>query len=233
MRLDKFFTSVGLLSRKECTVAAKKGRITVNGIIEKDASRHINEDSDTVTLDGAAVCYRKYTYIMLNKPSGYVSATEAPDDVTVLALLPSELQKIGLFPCGRLDKNTLGLMILTNNGPLAHRLLAPKTHCEKVYYFESRFPLSEEDRVTLENGVDLGDFTTAPCKVKLLSDQSGEITLTEGKYHQIKRMLEVVHNKVTKLERIRFADIALDPALERGQWRYLSEEEQKSIEIQL
>lgn len=233
MRLDKFFTSVGLLSRKECTVAAKKGRITVNGIIEKDASRHINEDSDTVTLDGTAVCYRKYTYIMLNKPSGYVSATEAPDDVTVLALLPPELQKIGLFPCGRLDKNTLGLMILTNNGPLAHRLLAPKTHCEKVYYFESRFPLSEEDRVTLENGVDLGDFTTAPCKVKLHSDQSGEITLTEGKYHQIKRMLEAVHNKVTLLERIRFADIALDPTLERGQWRYLSEEEQKSIEIQL
>ncbi len=233
MRLDKFFTSVGLLSRKECTVAAKKGRITVNGIIEKDASRHINEDSDTVTLDGMAVCYRKYTYIMLNKPSGYVSATEAPDDVTVLALLPPELQKIGLFPCGRLDKNTLGLMILTNNGPLAHRLLAPKTHCEKVYYFESRFPLSEEDRVTLENGVDLGDFTTAPCKVKLRSDQSGEITLTEGKYHQIKRMLEAVHNKVTLLERIRFADIALDPTLERGQWRYLSEEEQKSIEIQL
>ena len=230
MRLDKYFTSVGLLSRKECAQAAKKGRIAVNGSIVKDASSHINEDEDTVTLDGCAVQYRKFTYIMLNKPAGYVSATEAPDDVTVLTLLPPELQKIGLFPCGRLDKNTLGLMILTNNGPLAHRLLAPKTHCEKVYRFESRFPLSEEDRLTLEGGVDLGDFTSAPCRVTLHSPQSGEITLTEGKYHQIKRMLEAVHNKVTALERIRFADIALDPALERGQWRYLSEEEQKSIE---
>ena len=230
MRLDKFFTSVGLLSRKECAEAAKKGRITVDGKVVKDASQHINEEQSSVMLDGVAVQYRKFTYIMLNKPQGYVSATEAPDDVTVLALLPQELQKIGLFPCGRLDKNTLGLMILTNNGPLAHRLLAPKTHCEKVYRFESRFPLSEEDRLTLENGVDLGDFVSCPCKVTLTGAQSGEIVLTEGKYHQIKRMLEAVHNKVTYLERICFAGIALDPSLERGQWRYLSEEEKKQIE---
>lgn len=233
MRLDKFFTCVGLLSRKECSQAAKKGRISVNGVTVKDASFHVKEESDEILLDGVAVSYRKFTYVMLNKPEGYVSATEAPDDVTVLALLPSELQRIGLFPCGRLDKNTLGLMILTNNGPLAHRLLAPKTHCEKVYRFESRFPLSEEDRVTLENGVDLGDFTTAPCKVMLTGPQAGEITLTEGKYHQIKRMLEAVHNKITYLERVRFADIALDASLARGQWRYLTEEEQKSIEAKL
>lgn len=230
MRLDKFFTSVGLLSRKECTVACKKGRVTVGGAVIKDASVHINEETDEICLDGVRVQYRKYTYIMLNKPTGYVSATEAPDDVTVLALLPPELQKVGLFPCGRLDKNTLGLMLLTNNGALAHRLLAPKTHCEKVYRFESRFPLSEEDRLMLEKGVDLGDFVTAPCKVKLTGAQSGEITLTEGKYHQIKRMLEEVHNKVTYLERICFADIELDTSLERGQWRYLTEEEQRSIE---
>ena len=233
MRLDKFFTSVGLLSRKECTQAAKKGRITVNGVVLKDASHHINEDADVITLDGNTVQYRKFTYIMLNKPAGYVSATEAPDDVTVLALLPEELQRIGLFPCGRLDKNTLGLMLLTNNGPLAHRLLAPKTHCTKVYRLESRFPLSEEERLTLEKGVDLGDFTTAPCQMTLLSEKSAEIVLTEGKYHQIKRMLEAVHNKVTYLERVRFADIGLDPSLERGQWRYLTEEEQKQLEALL
>lgn len=230
MRLDKFFTSVGLLSRKESTLAAKKGRITVNESVIKDASCHINEDADIICLDGVRVQYRKYTYIMLNKPSGYVSATEAPGDVTVLALLPAELQKVGLFPCGRLDKNTLGLMLLTNNGSLAHKLLAPKTHCEKVYRFESRFPLSVQDRLALEAGVDLGDFVTAPCKVRMTGAQSGEITLTEGKYHQIKRMLEAVHNKVTYLERIRFAGIELDALLERGQWRYLTEEEQRSIE---
>ena len=233
MRLDKFFTSVGLLSRKECAVACKKGRVTVNGAIVKDPSVHIQEDCDSVTLDGRELCYRKFTYIMLNKPAGYVSATEAPDDVTVLTLLPPELQKIGLFPCGRLDKNTLGLMILTNNGPLAHRLLAPKTHCEKVYRFESRFPLSEEDCLQLEKGVDLGDFISAPCKVSLEGNQAGYITLTEGKYHQIKRMLEAVHNKVTYLERVKFADISLDESLERGKWRYLTEEEQKSIEAQM
>ena len=233
MRLDKFFTSVGLLSRKECAAACKKGRVTVNGAVVKDASVHINEEADSICLDGALLSYRKFTYIMLNKPAGYVSATEAPDDVTVLALLPPELQKIGLFPCGRLDKNTLGLMILTNNGPLAHRLLAPKTHCEKVYRFESRFPLSEADCEALEKGVDLGDFVSAPCKVSLDGNQAGYITLTEGKYHQIKRMLEAVHNKVTYLERVRFAEIALDEGLERGQWRYLTEEEQKSIEAQM
>ncbi len=230
MRLDKFFTSTGLLSRKEASEACKKGRITVNGIVIKDSARHINEEQDEIVLDGTVVQYRKFTYIMLNKPQGYVSATEAPDDVTVLTLLPPELQKIGLFPCGRLDKNTLGLMILTNNGSLAHRLLAPKTHCEKVYRFESRFPLSEEDCRVLQEGVDLGDFITAPCKVSLTSPQAGFITLTEGKYHQIKRMLEAVHNKVTYLERVCFAGIVLDPTLERGQWRYLTEEEQKSIE---
>ncbi len=233
MRLDKFFVSTGLLSRKEATLAAKKGRVTVNGAVIKDSATHINEDSDRICLDGNEVCYRRFYYIMLNKPEGYVSATEAPDDHTVLELLPPELQKVGLFPCGRLDKNTLGLMILTNNGPLAHRLLAPKTHCEKVYRFNSRFPLSEQDRVTLENGVDLGDFVTAPCKVELLGKEEGYITLTEGKYHQIKRMLEAVHNKVTGLERVRFADIELDPALERGQWRYLTEAEQKKIEEQM
>lgn len=233
MRLDKFFVSTGLLSRKEAAIAAKKGRITVNGVVVKDSATHIKEQSDVICLDGNAVNYRRFYYVMLNKPEGYVSATEAPDDRTVLELLPPELQKVGLFPCGRLDKNTLGLMILTNNGPLAHRLLAPKTHCEKVYRFTSRFPFSEDDRVTLENGVDLGDFVTAACKVKLLSEKEGYITLTEGKYHQIKRMLEAVHNKVTSLERVRFADIELDPALARGQWRYLSEAEQKKLEEQM
>ena len=233
MRLDKFFTSVGLLSRKEAVQAAKKGRIAVNGAIVKDTSVHINEDADSITLDGNLISYRRFYYIMLNKPAGYVSATEAPDDHTVLELLPPELQKVGLFPCGRLDKNTLGLMILTNNGPLAHRLLAPKTHCEKVYYFESRFPLSEEDRLCLEAGVDLGDFTSAPCKVELLENQKGYITLTEGKYHQIKRMLEAVHNKVTCLERVRFAEVALDLSLARGQWRYLTAEEQRCLEAHM
>ncbi|MBE6638133.1 MAG: rRNA pseudouridine synthase [Ruminococcaceae bacterium] len=230
MRLDKFITSAGLLSRKEAGDAAKKGRITVNGVVVTNAACHIDEEQDNILLDGVPVLYRRFTYIMLNKPAGYVSATEAPGDVTVIQLLPPELQKIGLFPCGRLDKNTLGLMILTNNGPLAHRLLAPKTHCEKVYRFESRFPLSEKDCEILEQGVDLGDFVTAPCKITMESAQRGYIVLTEGKYHQIKRMLEAVHNKITYLERVSFADIVLDPALERGKWRYLTKEEQIKIE---
>ena len=233
MRIDKLLSELGLCTRREAAKIAKSGGIVVDGIPMKDASKHVDPEKSRITLLGREVVYQKYTYVMLNKPTGYVSATDDKSLPYVTELLPDELRRRELFPVGRLDRDTVGLMILTNNGPLAHRLLAPKTHCEKVYYFESRFPLSEEDRVTLENGVDLGDFTTAPCKVKLRSDQSGEITLTEGKYHQIKRMLEAVHNKVTMLERIRFADIALDPALERGQWRYLSEEEQKSIEIQL
>lgn len=230
MRLDKFIVESGLASRSEITKVAKNGGVTVNGQIVRRASGHIDPTTDTVTYLGREVIWREFTYVMLNKPDGYVSATDDLLNPTVLTLLPEELQKIGLFPCGRLDKNTLGLMILTNNGPLSHKLLAPKNHVSKKYRFTVKFPISEDDRVQLEGGVDIGGYTTAPCQVEMTDEKNGYITLTEGKYHQIKLMAEAVHNQITYLERVSFGPVTLDESLERGQWRYLTEDEQEALE---
>ena len=230
MRLDKFIVEAGLASRTEIARIAKNGGITVNGQVVRRSSGHIDPTIDRVTFMGKEVIWREFTYVMLNKPDGYVSATDDLLNPTVLTLLPEELQKIGLFPCGRLDKNTLGLMILTNNGPLSHKLLAPKNHVSKKYRFTVKFPISENDRLELEAGVDIGGYTTAPCQVEMIDEKNGYITLTEGKYHQIKLMAEAVHNQITYLERITFGPIILDESLERGQWRYLSTEEQETLE---
>ena len=230
MRLDKFIVESGLASRTEITKVAKNGGVTVNGQVVRRASGHIDPTTDKVTYLGKEVIWREFTYVMLNKPEGYVSATDDDKFPTVITLLPDELQRIGLFPCGRLDKNTLGLMILTNNGPLSHKLLAPKNHVSKKYRFTVKFPISDDDVKSLESGVDIGGYVTAPCKVEMIGDKEGYITLTEGKYHQIKLMAEAVHNQITYLERVTFGPIALDQGLERGQWRYLTEGEQQLLE---
>ena len=227
MRLDKFLVSTGRISRSDAGRAARGGKITVNGIVEKKADRHIDPDKDVVTLCGERIVYRRYTYILLNKPSGYVSATEDGRDPTVLTLLPEDLQRIGLFPCGRLDKYTLGLMLLTNDGELSHKLLSPRHHVEKRYAYTCRLPLSKEDMEQLELGVELEDgYVTKPARmIAEAESQRGVIVLTEGKYHQIKRMFEAVGNKIETLERVTFGPISLDPALSRGEWRYLTDDE--------
>ena len=227
MRLDKFISMLGKATRSEAGKLIRAGKVTVNGIAQKAPDYKIDPDNDLVTLLGEALTYKKYTYIMLNKPEGYVSATEDPNEKTVLDLVSVEDRRRGLFPCGRLDKNTLGLVILTNDGEGAHRVLSPRHHVSKVYKFVSRDPVCENDVKLLEAGVDIGGYLTKPCKIKMVSECEGEITLTEGKYHQIKRMLEAVGNKITYLERISFGSIALDPALKRGEWRYLEPNEEE------
>ena len=167
MRLDKFMVSTGKLSRSEAGRAARSGRITVNGVPEKKADRAIDPKVDQITLDGEVLTYRRYTYVLLNKPDGYVSATEDTDDPTVITLLPDELQRIGLFPCGRLDKHTLGLMLLTNDGPLSHRLLSPRRHVSKQYFYTSKFPLTADEIATLQGGVTLEDgYVTLPAVIE-------------------------------------------------------------------
>ena len=192
--------------------------------------------TQVITLDGVPVIYREFTYIMMHKPQGVVSATDDPGETTVLDLLPEHLRRLNLFPCGRLDKNTTGFVLLTSDGVLSHRVLAPKRHAEKVYRFSVKFPLSEEDVTTLEAGVTIAsdsyaeEWKTAPCRV--LPDDNrlgGEIVLTEGKYHQIKRMMEAVHNQITSLARVSFCGISLDPDLKPGEWRYLTEEEEAQL----
>lgn len=227
MRLDKFIVSTGKLSRSESGCAARAGRILVNGVAVKKADTAVDPETDVIVLDGEALTYRRYTYILLNKPDGYVSATEDGRDPTVLTLLPDELQRIGLFPCGRLDKHTLGLMLLTNDGPLSHRLLSPRHHVSKKYFYTSKFPLTSEEIATLQDGVTLEDgYVTLPAVIEQAEGEAeGYITLTEGKYHQIKRMFEAVHNKIVTLERVTFSFLTLDGLPERGRWRYLTDEE--------
>ena len=137
---------------------------------------------------------------------------------------------MGVFPCGRLDKHTLGLMLLTNDGPLSHRLLSPKRHVGKTYAFSVKFPLSETDVKSLESGVDIGGYVTKPCRVRLDGERAGEITIVEGKYHQIKLMMEAVHNQITYLERVSFGPLSLDPSLERGEWRELTADEIQALQ---
>lgn len=232
MRIDKFLSNMGIATRTESSKAARSGLILVNGVAVKKADVHIDPEKDVITYCGRTIEYRKYTYILMNKPDGVVSATEDGRDKTVIDLLPDELQKLNLFPCGRLDKHTLGLMMLTDDGDLAHRLLSPKHHVKKKYYFESKFPLRDEEISYLEKGATLEDgYVTKPSQIELFEDKkSGHITLVEGKYHQIKRMLESVNNKITYLERITFGPLALDKNLERGQWRFLTENEIKKLE---
>ncbi len=227
MRLDRFLGITGCCTRTEAKKILRSGGVSVNGRVVKNADARIDPEADAVTFCGQRVIYRKYTYIMLNKPEGVVSATEDGKERTVLDLLPEEIPKANLFPCGRLDKYTLGLMMITDNGTLAHRLLAPKSHVSKEYYFRARDPITVEDAARFEAGLVLEDgYETKPAKIRLEPDGlSGIITLVEGKYHQIKRMLEALDNKIIYLERIRFGALTLDPTLERGQWRYLTEEE--------
>ena len=201
MRLDKMISSTGIASRSQISAAVRAGRVLVNGSGAKKADMQVDPDAVSVVYCGTPVCYRKFTYVMLNKPEGYVSATEDGKLPTVIELLPEELQKIGLFPCGRLDKNTLGLMLLSNDGDTSHRLLAPKSHVAKTYAFRLKFPLSDADIAQLESGVDIGGYVTAPCSVERTDEREGRITLTEGKYHQIKRMFERAGSEVVFLLR--------------------------------
>ena len=232
MRIDKFLSNMGVATRTESSRAARAGLILVNGKPVKKADVHIDPEKDMITYCGRKIEYRKYTYILMNKPDGVVSATEDGRDKTVIDLLPEELQKLNLFPCGRLDKHTLGLVMLTDDGDLAHRLLSPKHHVKKKYRFESKFPLTDEEIEYLEKGATLEDgYVTKPSRIELFEDKrSGYITLTEGKYHQIKRMLESVNNKITYLERITFGPLALDEKLARGEWRFLTQNEIDELE---
>lgn len=232
MRLDKFISDSGIASRRECAAAAKKGLVTVGGVAVRDASVHIDPTRVSVVYMGRPVLYRKFTYVMLNKPEGYVSATEDTRLPVVTELLPPELRKIELFPVGRLDRDTVGLMILTNNGQLAHALLSPKRHVEKRYFFRCSDPLPIGVEERFLEGVTLADgYECKSAVIKLSEDRlSGEITLTEGKYHQIKRMIAASGSHVTYLERISFAELLLDGELSRGEWRYLTEAEEKSLE---
>ena len=234
MRIDKFLSELGIASRKEAAKVAKSGGIIIDGIAVRDVSKHIDPEKSKVIYLGREIVYQKYTYVMLNKPTGYVSATDDKSLPYVTELLPEELRRRELFPVGRLDRDTVGLMILTNNGVLAHSLLSPKHHVTKEYYFTAAEPVREGAEEHFKDGVTLADgYECKPAELYLSEDRrEGRILLTEGKYHQIKRMIAAQDNRVTSLERISFGGILLDRTLARGEWRYLTKEEIDILEEQ-
>ncbi len=231
MRIDKFLSDMGVGTRREIKDSAKRGGVLVDGVPVRDVSVHIDPERVTVSYLGRAVDYQRYVYVMLNKPEGYVSATEDSHLPVVTELLSDELRKRGLFPVGRLDRDTTGLMILTDNGKLSHALLSPRGHVAKMYSFSAAEPLCPRVEDEFRSGVTLADgYECKSAEITLDRERtSGLITLTEGKYHQIKRMIAAMGNKVTRLERISFGGVTLDPSLARGEWRYLTESEIKTL----
>ena len=225
MRLDKFFSSQKILSRKECDVHLKKGLIAVNGETIRKGDFKIDPEKDEISLEGKPISYNKFIYIVMNKPEGVVSATEDGRDKTVIDLLPENLRKFDLFPCGRLDKDTTGLVVLTNDGVSAHNALSPKRHVEKKYYFVTADGYSDEDISAITAGITLKDgYTTKPCKINRISEKSGYIYLTEGKYHEIKRLFGARGNKIIELERVAFGNLTLGE-LKPSEWRFMTDEE--------
>lgn len=225
MRLDKFFSQTGTLTRSQAQKQLKLGKVTVNGETIKKADYKVDPDKDEIRYNDDKIVYRRFVYIMMNKPRGVVSATEDRDQKTVLDLLPEDLLKFDLFPCGRLDKDTTGLVVLTNDGISAHNALSPKKHVEKKYLFETADAYSDADVTAIESGITLKDgYSTKPCKIERISETEGYIYLTEGKYHEIKRLFGARSNKITKLERIGFGKLEIGDLAE-GAWRYLTEEE--------
>lgn len=222
-RLDKRLAATGVWSRKEARDLVRAGRVTVDGAVCRKPEDKVSE-SAAVLVDGQPIGGSGPVYIMLHKPAGLVSATEDAREKTVLSLLPERYQRLGLFPAGRLDKDTEGLLLLTNDGPLAHRLLAPKSHVDKVYYVEVDGVLDETDGEAVRSGITLADgYTCLPGELELLGDGTAAlITLREGKYHQIKRMMAARGKPVTYLKRLRFGPLILDETLSKGSWRELT-----------
>lgn len=222
MRLDRVLANASVGSRTQVKNMVKKGRVSVNGKIALASSMMVDPNQDVIRIDDEILQYAKYQYLMLYKPAGYISATEGRYDPTVLELVPNYK---GLFPCGRLDKDTEGLLLMTNDGRLAHNLLSPKKHVEKEYYVEHQLPLSQEDVLCIEREIRYKNITYKGAKLKILDDLQCTIILQEGKYHEIKNIFLAIGNKVTYLKRIRMKNLILDETLKKGEYRPLSEEE--------
>ncbi len=231
MRLDKFLVACAVGSRTEVKNLLKAGRVTVNGKKEKSAKLQINEEGDEICFDGQVLEYEEFVYYMMTKPQGVISATEDPKHRTVLDLLDDLARTKEVFPVGRLDIDTHGLLLLTNDGQLAHALLSPKRHVDNTYLVQVKGIMTQEDVETFAKGIPLKDFTCQPAKLDIVSvnpvkNQSlVRVTIAEGKFHQVKRMVSYCGKEVVDLQRLTMGTLALDENLERGEWRRLIKEE--------
>lgn len=225
MRLDKFLSELNIASRSEAKKIIKQKRILVNGKVANDSGMNIDENKDKIEFDGNILTYEKYVYFMLNKPAGVVSATTDNADKTVIDIFMSE-GRHDLFPVGRLDKDTVGLLFITNDGDLGHRLTSPKHHADKTYLVKLRDEIADDSIVKLESGIELKDEgMTKPAKVTVVDPRTIKLSITEGKFHQVKRMLIAVGNEVVYLKRLSMGGVSLDENLSEGEYRRLTSEE--------
>lgn len=234
LRIDRMLSNIGIGSRKEIKQAARQGLIEINDIVEKDSSKIVDTEKDEVKFKGETVKYCRYIYLMMNKPRGVVSATEDNYDRTVIDLLHDEDKFFNPFPVGRLDKDTEGLLLLTNDGKLAHDLLSPKKHVDKTYYVEVEEEVTEEDAEIFAQGIVLTgeNYKTLPAKLEIIESgypSTCYVTIKEGKFHQIKRMFKAVNNEVIYLKRLSMGYVKLDEHLKPGGYRHLTEEELKLL----
>lgn len=225
MRLDKYLSDMKYGTRSSLKKDIKNGLVSVNGVIVRQSEHQVQEGLDEICYRNVPCVYEKYVYYMLYKPAGVISATEDKKEKTVVSLL-KDTGRTDLFPVGRLDKDTEGLLLLTNDGALSHALLAPGRHVEKAYECVLADPLTQDQKYALEQGVDIGEKRkTLPAKVAILAEQKIMLTITEGKFHQVKRMLQAVGNRVMHLKRIRMGNLILDGNLNIGEYRKLTKEE--------
>lgn len=232
-RLDKIIASQGQYSRSDVKKLVKQGRITLDGATVKSSDIKADPDKAVIAIDGRALGYKKHLYIMLNKPKGVISATEDPAQPTVIDLVPKELRRDGLFPAGRLDGDTTGFVLITDDGDFAHRILSPKNHIMKTYVATLQRELTREDIEKFRNGVELRDGTLClEAQVKALAGTvpMAEVKICEGKYHQVKRMFATLGNKVLELRRVKMGELSLDESLAEGECRELTAEELSLVE---
>ena len=233
-RLDKVLSNMGYGTRKEVKALVKNGRVTLNGRVVKDSSMHIEPEKDEIYINDEKLCYKKYIYLMMNKPQDVISATYDNYDKTVIDLLSDENVIFNPAPVGRLDKDTVGFLLITNDGELNHRLLSPKKHVPKRYYAKIDGRVTDEDVLKFKKGVLLDDgYKTLSSELYILkSDEESEIEVViyEGKYYQVKRMFESVGKKVLYLKRLEMGPLKLDESLKEGEYRELSDEELKKLE---
>lgn len=233
-RLDKIISATGKKSRREVREMVRQGRVLVDGKPAPAADMKVDPQAAVILLDGEPLGYEKFTYVMFHKPAGVLTATEDRRQETVLDLLPPELRRRALSPVGRLDKDTEGLLLLTNDGQLAHRLLSPKSHVDKVYYARVDGALEPGDIAAFAAGMTLGDgLECLPAGLEILSPTEALVTLREGKFHQVKRMLAARGKPVLYLKRLSMGRLRLDPALAPGAWRMLTEEERSALNLSL
>ncbi len=233
MRLDKLLADCGFGTRTEVKKLIKSGSVSVEGQTKITPELHIDPETANVFVNGQRVLYKKFVYIMMNKPSGYISATFDKKLPTVIDLLPEEVKRFNPFPVGRLDIDTEGLLLLTNDGELSHNLLSPKKHVKKTYLAQLEKPFKEDYVKAFKEGIDLEDFKTLPAEIYPADENDPfgvEIVICEGKFHQVKRMVEAVSNKVVFLKRIKMKNLSLDPTLEVGQFRELTVEELNDLQ---